>query len=120
RPESGAVNLRDKLARVAEGGPFEPPDVALVNRAAVELLGGATRILELGSGTGLFASLAAADGRRQLVASERDPEARAWAAQHRAASNLRFVAEPEGGPFDVVVCLELIEHLHDYGGFVAS
>ena len=39
RVETGPQNLDLKLERKAQGGPFEPYDVSLVNRAAVQLLG---------------------------------------------------------------------------------
>src|ERR1039457_2882155 len=37
RLEYGPSNLGEKLARQAVGGPFEPLDIALVNRAAARL-----------------------------------------------------------------------------------
>jgi hypothetical protein len=81
RSEAGPVNLEVKLERQRLGGPFEPFNIALVNRAAVSLVGDARRILEVGSGTGLFSWTAAEDARRTIIASEFNQGARAWAEQ---------------------------------------
>jgi len=124
RPETGPRNLDEKLARVAAGGPFEPLDVALVNRAAVQLIGNATRILELGSGTGLFAWLAAADRHRVIVASESDPMTRDWAEANRSSPNIAYeqlrLEDVERDSFDLVVAIELIEHIWDFAYFLKN
>jgi 2-polyprenyl-3-methyl-5-hydroxy-6-metoxy-1,4-benzoquinol methylase len=125
RPETGPLNLAVKLERQRAGGPFEPPTIALVNRAAVTLLDARhQRILEIGSGTGLFASLAAADPARTIVASEFDAPAREWAATHRARPNIDFcvrrLEDCAPGEFDVIVAIEVIEHIYDFGGLLRA
>ena len=123
RPEGGPVNLAVKQQRQAAGGPFEPPTIALVNRAAVSLLHERhRRILEVGSGTGLFASFAADNPARRIVASELDKPTRRWAAEHRGRPNIEFCArrleECADNEFDVVVAIEVIEHVHGFAGLL--
>jgi len=125
RAETGPVNLEVKLERQRAGGPFEPPTIAAINRAAVTLLAPRhRRILEIGSGTGLFASLAAADPARTIVASEFDARARAWAAEHRSRPNVEFCArrleDCAAGEFDVIVAIEVIEHIDDYASLLRA
>jgi 2-polyprenyl-3-methyl-5-hydroxy-6-metoxy-1,4-benzoquinol methylase len=115
RAEAGPVNLATKLERVEAGGPFEPYEIVLINRAAEQLL--------VGAGTGIFASGAASrDGRRRIVASELDEGTRAWAITHRASPQVSYVASSlealATDAFDAVVALEVIEHLADYGRFL--
>jgi len=121
RPEAGPVNLSCKLDRVARGEPFEWPNIVALNQAVVGLLGDARRIVELGAGTGCFASHAAQDHRRLIIASDFDREAIGWAAHHRPMPNIRYTSEPvtpEQGPFDTVVSVEVIEHVADFPGFL--
>ena len=125
RPESGAVNLDVKLQRVASGGPFEPVDVSMINSAAVSLLHGERRILEVGSGTGMFAHRAgSAYPQSSITASEFDSQAVAWARAHRGLPNVTFCSLPlesiEERSFDVVVALEVVEHIADYGSFLGQ
>lgn len=124
RPEAGPTNLRTKLDRAAQGGPFEPFEIVLVNRAAVELIGESCNLLEVGCGTGMFASLAARAPHRRVTASELEDETRNWAAEHRAAPNINYgrlsLAECATDRFDLAVALEVIEHLADYPAFLAD
>jgi hypothetical protein len=125
RPEGGPVNLEVKLERQRLGGPFEPPEIVLVNRAVVGLLDDTHRtILEVGSGTGLFAWLAGEDSRRIIVASEFDEPARTWASQHRGRPNIvycnRSFEQCAPREFDLAVAIEVVEHLHDFGPFLRA
>lgn len=120
RPETGPLNIAVKLARQAAGGPFEPPTIAILSHAAAALLRPHhRRILEIGAGTGRFAWIASGDNTRSIVASEFDEETRCWAAMYRGRSNVDFTArrldECADGGFDVIVAVEVIEHIHDYG-----
>lgn len=120
RPETGPLNIAVKLARQAAGGPFEPPTIAIISHAAAALLRPYhRRILEIGAGTGRFAWVASSDPERSIVASEFDNETRAWAAAHRRRPNVEFgvrrLDECGDREFDVVVALEVIEHIGDYG-----
>lgn len=124
RPQAGPVNIEEKLARVNAGGPFEPLDVSLVNHAAVGLIGDAKRIVEIGSGTGLFASLAAAKPGRTVVASEFNEAARNWAERNRKAENISYGSwgfeTLAKEAFDLAVAVEVIEHIADFPAFLKS
>lgn len=122
RPEAGAVNLEVKLERARTGGPFEPPDVELINRAATTLIGGAKNILEVGSGTGMFASMASKHPEIFVTASEMDDSARLWAARHRSAPNIKYAALNlsfcADDAYDLAVAIEVVEHIENYAGFL--
>lgn len=123
RVEFGPSNLGIKLKRLADGGPFEPLDVALVNRAAIHSVGTPKSILEVGSGTGLFATLAAdALPDSKITASEFEDATREWAILNRARKNISYcrsaLSEFQNNEFELVVTLEVIEHIHDYPGFL--
>lgn len=136
-PESGTVDFAEKLARQARGEPFEWPNIVALNQAVVTLLGDAKRIAELGGGTGCFAfevanvahppsgvqGEAGAGAPRVIVCSELDPAAHAWACEHRARPNVTFLNRPltrADGPFDVVVAVEVIEHVADFAAFLRT
>ena len=125
RPEYGPSNLEVKLQRAAAGGPFEPLDVVLVNRVAAKLAGSPASVLEVGSGTGMFATLIAdAVPTARITASEFDDATREWASEHRRRSNIAYSRAPleqfGADTFELVVALEVIEHLHDYPAFLAQ
>jgi len=120
-PEAGPINLPCKLKRVREGGPFEWPNIVALNQAVVSLVGDDRRIVELGAGTGCFAMHAAKDPARHITACDFDAEAIGWAQANRAQPNITFTSEPitpEQGPFDLLVSVEVIEHVADYPGFL--
>lgn len=122
-PEVGAVNMKDKLARQARGEPFEWADIVALNRTVATMIGEARRIVELGSGTGAFAWEASADPGVQLVCSEFDRDAHEWARGNRSRSNIRYInapLTPNDGPFDLLVTIEVVEHVADYAGFLAK
>ncbi len=125
RPEGGPTNLDTKLKRQASGGPFEPYSVSLINRAAAQLIGNPATLLEAGCGTGMFASFVASQNKTvQITASEFDEKTLAWARQNRAASNIHFCRlgfeDCAQDQFDLVVALEVIEHIFDYPTFLSK
>ncbi|MBU5636461.1 glycosyltransferase [Geomonas sp. Red69] len=124
REEAGGINLAEKEARAAEGGFFEWPNMVALNWACTRLIGEARSILELGGGTGCFASEAAADPGRSIVCVDRDLDALAWARVHRAKSNVKYCTEEEakflGGRYDLVVAVDVIEHVSDFNAFLES
>jgi SAM-dependent methyltransferase len=122
REEGGPVNIAVKLERAAAGGRFEPPDIELINIAAETLVGDERRILEVGSGTGMFAVRAARDPRRMIFASEMDRATVEWARANRPLPNVtygsRLLADISTDEFELAVSLEVIEHLSDFAGFL--
>jgi 2-polyprenyl-3-methyl-5-hydroxy-6-metoxy-1,4-benzoquinol methylase len=123
RPEYGPVNIESKLARVAAGGPFEPRDITLVNRAAVELAGNPKSVLEVGCGTAMFSSmLADRHPDTCITASEFQDETRQWAIANRSRPNIeyckKYITEFPPNHFDLCVALEVVEHIEDYSHFL--
>jgi 2-polyprenyl-3-methyl-5-hydroxy-6-metoxy-1,4-benzoquinol methylase len=123
RTEYGPSNLAVKLRRVAAGGPFEPLDVALVNKVALKLVGNVRSVLEVGSGTAMFASaLAARRPDVYIKASEFDDATREWAQSNRGAANITFcrnsLSDFSNDEFDLAVALEVVEHIGDYASFL--
>ena len=118
RKEYGASNLKTKLERVKAGLSFEYSDIINLNNAVVLLLlEGERNILELGSGTGNFALSASQDKRRRIIASEFDPATYAWCMENVHRENITFLngqVPKDLGPFDVIVSIEVIEHVSDY------
>jgi len=122
-PELGPRNLAEKLTRVAAGEPFEWPNIIALNHAVAALVGGARRIVELGGGTGCFAYEAAADSTRTILCSELEAQTSQWARENRSRANIRYIESlptPDDGPFDLVVAVEVIEHVADFVGFLRT
>jgi 2-polyprenyl-3-methyl-5-hydroxy-6-metoxy-1,4-benzoquinol methylase len=123
REEFGPSNIETKLSLTEPGKEiFEYPDIVNLNNAVVNLLGGAKRICELGCGTGKFAVNAVIDdAERFVVASEFDVATHAWVKQNRQHPRVRYVLGPVDKNevrFDVVVAIEVIEHIRDYPRFI--
>jgi 2-polyprenyl-3-methyl-5-hydroxy-6-metoxy-1,4-benzoquinol methylase len=120
-PEAGPINFAEKIKRVEEGKAFEWPNMVALNKAVASLLAPYKRIAELGGGTGTLAYEAAADSTRKVVCSELDGEAIAWARKNRARPNILYIDQPltaKHGPFDVVVAVDVIEHIANYREFL--
>jgi ubiquinone/menaquinone biosynthesis C-methylase UbiE len=124
RVETGPRNIETKYDRLRQGGPLEPHSVAVINKAAAQLLGSETKILEIGSGTGMFSFLAAENQLRTITASELDEATRQWAIEHRNLPNIQYCAkslqEFGDNAFEVAVAVEVIEHVADYSGFLSD
>lgn len=121
-PEMGAINWEEKEKRVKEGRQFEWTNIIVLNQAVVTLLGDMKKIIEVGSGTGCFAWHAAMDKTRHITASEMNVKAKEWAIRNRSAENIKYVSkwlnEFEADSFNVVVAIEVIEHVKDYSSFL--
>jgi 2-polyprenyl-3-methyl-5-hydroxy-6-metoxy-1,4-benzoquinol methylase len=114
-----------KIERQQTGGYFEQPLIVLLNRACNQLINSDSscqKILEVGSGTGIFAYEAAQKNGRQIVASEFNDGARSWAEANRNCDNLTYcklpLSEFSKNEFDVIVSIEVIEHIYDYHSFL--
>lgn len=125
RPEVGPVNLKVKLERASRGGPFENPGIVKLNKAVANLAfqTGAKRIVELGGGTGCFASEIAKADCVQITCSEFDMEAHQWAVANRPAPNVTYISNAvsaSDGPFDLLVSIEVVEHIFDFSAFLST
>lgn len=124
RADVGPRNLVVKQARLAAGGSFEQPAIQLVSLAAVSFVPERSRVLELGGGTGFFATSAARLKQATVACSELDAPTREWAARNRPDARVTYcdltLDSAHGRGFEVVVALELIEHLNAFGPFLKS
>jgi len=88
-------------------------------------MGAHKSVLEVGSGTGMFATLAAdALPDSKITASEFEDATREWAIQNRPRKNILYcqsaLCEFKNDEFDLVVTLEVIEHIFDYPKFLGE
>ncbi len=121
--EVGPVNWAEKSARAAAGQPLEWPNMVALNWATATLVGPWRRIVELGGGTGCFAYEVAADPKRFVLCSDPDKHAISWAKKNRSRPNIRYIDHSptaDAGPFDVVVAIDVIEHIKDYRAFLET
>lgn len=119
--EVGPSNLIEKNSRTKKGELFEWPNIVALNWAVAAIVGDVTNILELGGGTGCFAFEASADPDRFIVCSELEKEAYNWAKAHRSRPNIKYmnkIPQPEDCSFDIVIAIDVIEHIKDYRSFL--
>ena len=122
-PETGGINFDEKEKRTSEGGFFEWPNMVALNWACAKLAGSAREILDIGGGTGCFAFEASAVPDRRIVCVDLDKKAIEWAQDHRPRPNIEYVAGDipgEKGPFDLVVAVDVIEHVADFSSFLRT
>ncbi len=122
-PEAGPANWSEKMARVAKGESFEWPNMVALNWAVATMVGPARRIVELGGGTGCFAYEVSVDPKRFVLCSDFDKEAIRWARKNRSRENIKYLdrpVTPDDGPFDLLVAIDVIEHLQDYRSFLET
>jgi spore maturation protein CgeB len=105
--------------RLLEHGFLDWPNILALNWAITALIGPANKIVELGSGTGPFAEFAAVDPSREIHCYEHDRFARDQAIALRSRENVHFydALAPEEGKFDLLVCVEVLEHIQDLAPF---
>jgi 2-polyprenyl-3-methyl-5-hydroxy-6-metoxy-1,4-benzoquinol methylase len=122
-PEAGLANWSEKVARVAKGESFEWPNMVALNWAVATMVGPARRIVELGGGTGCFAYEVSVDPKRFVLCSDFDKQAIRWARKNRSRENIKYLdrpVTPDDGPFDLLVAIDVIEHLQDYRSFLET
>lgn len=125
--EVGCVNLSEKKKRVEEGGPFEWPNIVALNKAINQFIDKEKSIVTIGAGTGTF-EWHAADKHPNIkfVSSEFDKECVEWCKNNRSKDNITYTSLGikelllEYKKFDLVVCVDVIEHISDYPSFLNS
>jgi 2-polyprenyl-3-methyl-5-hydroxy-6-metoxy-1,4-benzoquinol methylase len=117
--EMKGVNLAKE--RLANGDPFEWPNIVALNWAATTLIRKAQKIVEIGSGTGPFAELASFDIRREIHCFEEDDFARGWAEKNRGYANVKYqklFKNQSAIDYDLLVSLDVFEHVNNMRGFL--
>ena len=108
------ASIADSIKK--ECGFTEYPNMVALNYAITPLLGNAQKILEIGSGRGVFAYEAAQDPTRHICALELDP-IREWAKKNRSLPNITYSnewLENIHEKFDLIVAMDVIEHILNY------
>lgn len=125
-PEVGSLNFSEKLARIERGEPFEWPNMVALNQALASHIGKASRVVNIGAGTGTFEWHAANNTDAQFIASEFDRDCVTWCKENRAHPNISYCSDTmdvllsEHGEFDLAVSVDVIEHVADYAGFLTE
>jgi 2-polyprenyl-3-methyl-5-hydroxy-6-metoxy-1,4-benzoquinol methylase len=120
RRERDAVEIRGDYQARALASPWaaqrfwHAAKIRLLDRVAPSRSG--ARIADAGCGSGVIADHLA-ERAAEVVAFDSNPAAVEFGRSTYRRSNLRFVLGPfermlEHGPFDQVVCLEVVEHLY--------
>ncbi len=106
--------------RLLKYGFLDWPNILALNWAITALIGPAKKIVEIGSGTGPFAEFASVDPSREIHCYEKDGFAREQAIALRSHDNVHFfdALAPEQGKFDLLVAVEVIEHIQDLAPFL--
>lgn len=124
REDVGPVNLSEKIEREQKGGPFEWPNMVALNQALACFIKDAKSIVNIGAGTGAFEWFASIDQSLFFTASEFDQDCLDWCRTNRQRPNIIYCSKTmnellaENGKFDLAVCVDVIEHIKDYGNFL--
>lgn len=117
--EMKGINMAKE--RLSRGEPFEWPNILALNWAVTSLIGSSKKIIEIGSGTGAFASFSAVDTERTIHCFEEDDFAREWAVQNRNYQNVtynKYYEKANSQDYDLLVSIEVIEHVSDLRQFL--
>lgn len=126
REAVGAVNFSEKIAREKNGGQFEWPNMVALNQAIAFFIKDAKTIVNIGSGTGTFEWFASIDTSISFIASEFDKDCVDWCAKNRQRPNIEYCSKTinelllKNQKFDLAVCVDVIEHINDYGKFLGE
>lgn len=123
RPEYGPSNIETKLENEAKGLPFEYKNIKVLNEVVAELVGDDHKIVEFGSGTGMFLRAAARAKERIILGSEYHTLTYEWCKRNlKDLDNVQIINGPiskEMNDFDLAVAIEIIEHIYDYASFLS-
>jgi 2-polyprenyl-3-methyl-5-hydroxy-6-metoxy-1,4-benzoquinol methylase len=101
------VTIHHSLELLAEHAPRYN---AWILRRCAPYLG--DRVLDYGAGTGTFTALLAESGRpRSVVAFEPEPAHAAYIREHVSRPDVRVVERLDGGEFDAILCVNVLEHI---------
>jgi len=122
--EYGTISIDARM----EEGVFEYNDMIVTNQSIGRFfIRDAKKIVNIGSGVGTFENHNAIEHPEVLfVASEFDSSSVDWCRQHRSASNIIYCSDDietlckTYGQFDLAVCIDVIEHIKDYGSFLSE
>lgn len=123
-PPVGAMNLSIKKEREENGGDFESAGMILLNKTVASMIRKEKLIANIGSGTGIFERYASEIQGRKIIASEFDRECVEWCSKNRPAEGVVYCSKAieellqEYGKFDLSVCIDVIEHIENYGAFL--
>lgn len=125
RSEIGPKNLEIKMKRKKEGGPFEWPNIVALNKAIVDFVKDSKLIANIGSGTGTFEWYASKKyPNSKFIASEFDLDCVKWCKTNRQRENITYTNQSidellkKYKKFDIVFCVEVIEHIYEYSNFL--
>lgn len=124
RKAVGPINMSEKNKRLAEGGPFEFPNMVALNQAIACFIQDAKKIVNIGAGTGTFEWFISVDSSLKLIASEFDKDCLEWCKKNRQRENITYcslsMAElvKDYQKFDLALAVDVIEHIADFSEFL--
>ena len=122
----GYQNFSEKMNRLRLGQDFEWPNMIALNQGVASLIGNAKKIVNIGSGTGIFEWHVSVDKKLNLIASEFDSDCVEWCKEHRQRENITYCSLgfdellKEFKSFDLAVSIDVIEHVADYSEFLSN
>ena len=127
--EMGCKNLSEKIKRVKDGGDFEWSNMVALNESLQVFIKDAKKIVIIGSGTATFEWYATQKNKHKdilFISSEFDMECVEWCKKHRSRENIEYTSlgiselKEKYGKFDLAILVDVIEHVSDYGSFLAD
>jgi len=123
--EVGSKNFSVKTDRVKNEGPFEWPNIVVLNKTVANFINSEKKVVNIGAGTGIFEWHASKNNpSTQFVASELDEECVGWCRKNRKRENIIYCSKTIKellkmyNKFEIAVCIEVLEHVKDYGVFL--
>jgi len=122
----GYKNFSEKMERMKRGEFFEWPNMVALNQVISCFIKKAKKIAVVGSGTGTFEWFASVDSSLNFISSEFDNDCVEWCKKNRQRENIVYTSKSikelmrENGKFDLAVCVDVIEHVGDFGNFLVE